>query len=258
MTQDESNPEKAGLKISVVTVCFNDGDTIGDTIQSANCQTYRNFEHIFIDGASSDNTLEVIATNSSVEKVVLSDPDDGIYDAMNKGIEKAKGDIVGFLHADDCFADSKVLEDIAGCFSDPAIQAVYGDLQYVDKDNVGKVVRKWQCLEFTPERLKRGWMPPHPTLYVRRQWYSLAGGFDIRYRIAADYYFILQLFSEQNFRATYLPRVLIKMRTGGASNRSFANIWSKSLEDFSALRRSGIGGAWTLFAKNLRKISQFW
>jgi len=187
----------------------------------------------------------------------VSEPDRGIYDALNKGIARASGDVVGFLHADDVYASPDVLARVAEAFADPSVAAVHGDLQYVRKDDTARVVRHWRSSPFSPDRLRRGWMPPHPTLYVRREWYERIGGFDTRYRIAADYHSILRLFSQPGFRSAYVPEVFVKMRLGGASNRSLRNIVRKSREDLEALRRTGVGGVGTLTWKNLGKIGQF-
>lgn len=244
-------------KISIITVCFNSEATILQTIESANAQSYPHIEHVFIDGASQDRSLKVIDRESRIPKIVISEPDNGIYDALNKGIGVATGDVVGFLHADDFYADRQILEKVANSFSDTSISGVYGDLQYVSQLSTEKVIRSWKAREFSPARLKRGWMPPHPTLYVRKLLYEHIGGFDTRYRIAADYFSILQLFSDPAFHAVYIPEVLVKMRAGGVSNRSLNNIMLKSREDYDALRRSGVGGGLTLALKNLRKVGQF-
>ena len=245
------------LSVSVVTACYNSAGTIDTTIQSVNSQSYSNIEHVFIDGGSTDATLDVIASIARTGHTVLSEPDKGIYDALNKGIQRSTGDVVGFLHADDFYANDDVMDRIARCFAKPEVQAVYGDLQYVSQADTTKVIRNWNTKQFNPSRLKRGWMPPHPTLYVRKEWYQKIGGFDTNYRIAADYFSMLQFFSHPEFTADYLPQVLVKMRVGGASNRSLENIIQKSREDYSALKRSGVGGLSTLVAKNIRKIGQF-
>jgi glycosyltransferase involved in cell wall biosynthesis len=191
---------------------------------------------------------------------LVSEPDHGIYDALNKGIARASGEVIGFLHADDMYANSNVLAYVAQAFVDPAVCAVYGDLHYSRKDDMSQVVRVWHSSLFTPQRLAWGWMPPHPTLYVRREWYERIGGFDTRYRISADYLSILQMFSHADFKSVYLPEVLVKMRIGGASNKSLKNILRKSAEDWRALRSSGVGalgGAGALVWKNLSKLGQF-
>jgi glycosyltransferase len=248
------------LKISIITATYNCAQTLGDCLSSVASQTYANREHIVIDGASQDGTLDVLQARRSQLAVLLSEPDRGIYDALNKGIAHASGDVIGFLHADDVYASPDVLAHVAQAFADPAVCAVFGDLHYVRKDDMSQVVRVWQSNVFTPQRLAWGWMPPHPTLYVRKQWYERIGGFDTRYRIAADYFSILQMFSQPDFKAVYVPEVFVKMRLGGASNRSFKAIVRKTREDWDALRRArvgALGGAGALVWKNLSKLGQF-
>jgi len=244
-------------KISIITVTWNCNDTINDCLDSVASQTWSNIEHVVIDGASTDGTVGLLEQRRNSLAVFVSEPDKGIYDALNKGIARATGDVVGFLHADDIYADNDVLKDVAAAFADPAVQAVYGDLQYVSKEDTTKLVRYWKSAPFNSRLLKRGWMPAHPTLYVRREWYQRIGGFDINYKIAADYCSILQMFSQPDFKTVYLPRVMVKMRVGGASNRSLSNIVRKSKEDLDALRRSGVGGIGALAWKNLSKVGQF-
>jgi glycosyltransferase len=190
--------------------------------------------------------------------VFVSERDDGIYDALNKGIERATGEVVGFLHADDLFADSAVLAGVAEAFSDPHVEAVYGDLVYVRHDNVDHVVRYWRAGEFELGALRRGWMPPHPTFYVRRCVYQRLGLFNTRYRIAADYDSMLRFLGRGGVRAAYIPQVMVRMRVGGISNRSLSNVLRKSREDLDILRVNGVGGISTLLQKNLSKLSQFW
>ncbi len=248
------------LKISVISVTWNCIATVDDCLASVSEQTYANCEHVVIDGASIDGTAEFLEGKRSRLAVLVSEPDKGIYDALNKGISRSTGDVVGFLHADDLYAHAGVLADVAHAFDDPTVCAVYGDLQYVKQTDPSQVVRHWESAPFTARRLATGWMPPHPTLYVRREWYERIGGFDTRYRIAADYFSILQLFSHPGFKAVYLPQVMVKMRLGGASNRSIKNMIRKSAEDFDALRRSGfgpLGSVIALVSKNLSKVGQF-
>ena len=249
--------EPSATNISVVTVTWNCAHTILDCLSSVEKQTYPSIEHVVVDGASTDATVDFLESHRSKLGVFVSEPDRGIYDALNKGISLASGDIVGFLHADDIYASDDVLAGVASAFEDPSVQAVYGDLQYVRADDVNSVVRHWQSRQYTPSMLARGWMPAHPTLYVRREWYERIGGFNIQYRIAADYLSILQLFSQPEFKAVYLPQVLVKMRVGGASNRSLRNIIQKSREDYRALRTTGVGGIGTLAMKNFSKLGQF-
>lgn len=245
------------ISFSVITATWNCQSTISDCLNSVSEQSHPNIEHIVIDGASNDGTLEILNDSRDHFSKLLSEPDNGIYDALNKGINLASGDVVGFLHADDLYAHRDVLRDLAKVFTDSSVCAVYGDLLYVKKNDPDTVVRHWKSAPFSAKHLSKGWMPPHPTLYVRRDWYKKIGGFDTRYRIAADYFSILQLFSQPGFKAVYLPQVLVKMRTGGASNRSLRNIIRKSLEDFDALRRTKVGGVWALIWKNLSKLGQF-
>lgn len=245
------------MKISVVTAVYNNRDTIAEALDSALAQTHPDVELIVIDGGSTDGTLEVLRGYADRLAVLVSEPDRGIYDALNKGIARASGEVVGFLHSDDLFADAKVLSWIDAAFANPATDAVYGDLLYVRKADPGRVVRGWRAGAFTPSRLARGWMPPHPTFYVRRALYGQLGGFDATYRIAADYDCMLRFLGKGGIRVAYIPAVLVKMRVGGASNRSLRNILRKSREDYRALRKNGVGGMAALVWKNLSKMPQF-
>ncbi len=245
------------MKISVVTAVYNNRDTVGQALDSALRQTHRDVELVVIDGASTDGTQEVLQAYADRVGVLVSEPDRGIYDALNKGIARASGEVVGFLHSDDLFADERVLSRIAEAFADPNVDAVYGDLLYVRKDDPTKVVRTWRAGAFSPSRLAHGWMPPHPTLYVRRAAYQRLGGYDTSYRIAADYDCVLRLLGRGSLRAAYIPEVLVKMRVGGASNRSLKNILRKTREDYRALRVNGVGGFGALAWKNLSKLPQF-
>jgi glycosyltransferase involved in cell wall biosynthesis len=243
------------MKISVITATYNCAATIEDCLRSVASQSHGDREHIIIDGASTDGTADILRRTSDVRFV--SEPDRGIYDALNKGIAAASGEIIGFLHADDLYADDKVLEAIAGAFEDPAVDAVYGDLVYVQKADTRRVVRYWRSSPFRPSRLAQGWMLPHPTLYLRRSVYERFGGFDLSYRIAADYDFMLRVLGQIEGKIVYLPRVLVRMRVGGESNRSLRNIMRKSAEDLRALRSNGVGGLLTLMLKNGSKLGQF-
>ena len=245
------------LKISVITAVHNNCETISAALDSVLGQSGVDIELVVIDGGSTDGTLEVLRSYADRLHVLVSEPDQGIYDALNKGIRRASGEVVGFLHSDDLFADSDVLSRIAAAFADPGVGAVYGDLLYVRKDNPDQVVRYWRSGEFSGRRLGWGWMPPHPTLYVRRRVYERHGLFDTSFRIAADYDFILRALSQNRVGVRYIPKVLVKMRVGGASNRSLRNILQKSSEDLRALRGNGVGGMGALIWKNLSKLPQF-
>lgn len=245
------------MKISVVTAVWNRASTIGDSLTSLSGQTYQNVEHVVQDGASSDGTLDIIAAHPFANRQMVSEKDGGIYDALNRGFARASGDVVGLLHSDDYFADADVLARVAEAFGDPAVQAVYGDLDYVAAEDTDRVVRHWQAGDFAADKLAKGWMPPHPTLFLRRSVIEECGLFDTSFRIAADYDAILRYFSQPGFDAAYIPHVLVKMRLGGASNASLRHILRKSLEDHTALRKNKVGGMGTLAAKNLQKIPQF-
>lgn len=245
------------LQISVITAVLNSAGTVGCALRSVHEQRWSNIEHIVIDGGSTDGTLDIVDEHKSRIATVVSEPDGGVYDALNKGIAHASGDVVGFLHADDEFASPDVLARVAAAFDDPSVAAVYGDIEYVNRDDVSRVVRYWRAGPYRRARLPHGWMPPHPTLYLRRDVYSRFGTFDTRYRIAADYEYMLRILWWGRVQATYLPEVLVRMRTGGMSNMSLSNILHKSREDYAALRENGIGGLQTLLLKNVTKLPQF-
>ena len=245
------------MRISVVTAVYRAERTIGQAIASVAGQSHSDIEHVVVDGASPDGTLAAIEQASHDNMVVVSEPDKGIYDALNKGIIRTTGEVVGLVHADDYLAHEDVLASIAAAFQDPAVEAAYGDLHYVRKSDTSRVIRRWISGPYTSERLRRGWMPPHPTLYLRRKVFDRIGLYDTNFRIAADYDFILRYFSQAKAKPVYIPEVLVKMQVGGESNRSPGQILRKSREDYQALRRNGIGGLRTLFWKNASKLNQF-
>ena len=245
------------MKISIITTTFNCVETVRDCLCSVACQSYSALEHIVIDGASSDGTLALLESRNEQLSVLLSEADDGLYYGLNKGISYATGDVVGILHADDLFADSEVLCNVAAAFERSDVLAVYGDLNYVRRNSTARVVRHWKAGAFKKNKLKRGWMPPHPTLYLRRSVYEKFGCFNTGYSIAADYDFMLRVLSQLEGHVVYLPHVLVKMRVGGLSNRAWRNVLRKSVEDYRVLREHDIGGLGALAWKNLSKLSQF-
>jgi glycosyltransferase len=246
------------LKISVITAVFNRNQTISQALDSVLSQTYPLVETILIDGASTDGTLDVLESYRSNLSKFISEPDKGVYDALNKGISQSTGDVLGFLHADDIFESNDVLSKVADAFQDPRVDAVYGDLLYVQHDDISKVIRYWRAGHFDKSLLSYGWMPPHPTFYVRRSVYDRLGNFDTRYRIAADYDTILRFLGVGKINVVYIPNVLVRMRAGGISNRSFSTVVRKSFEDLDVLKRNKVGGIMTLLGKNFSKLSQFW
>lgn len=245
-------------KISLITATFNSSATLPATLQSLAAQTYRNVEHLVIDGCSSDDTMQLVQSDSFANRVALTEPDDGLFDALNKGIARATGDVIGILHSDDVLASEDVLQSIAGEFHDPAVLAVYGNLTYETRDAPHKTIRYWRGGEFTLAKLRQGWMPPHPTLYLRRSIYERFGRFDLSYRIAADYDFVLRVLPHIADGVRYLDKIFVRMKVGGTSNRSIQNIIAKSAEDLRALRSNEIGGVRSLVLKNTSKVSQFW
>jgi glycosyltransferase involved in cell wall biosynthesis len=246
------------MRISVITAVYNRSRTVAQALTSVLTQNYKNVETIVIDGASTDSTLIEIEPFKGSLSMFVSERDEGVYDALNKGIQLATGDVIGFLHADDLLENESTLARVAEAFDDKRVEAIYGDLLYVRYNDVDHVVRYWRAGEFSPRQLRRGWMPPHPTFYVRRSVYERLGSFDTRYKIAADYDSILRFLGRGGVAVRYIPEVLVRMRLGGISNQSLGAILQKTTEDLNILRRNNMGGVGALVLKNARKVSQFW
>lgn len=245
------------LTITIITAVYNARETIEGALDSVRSQSYPDIEYIVVNGDSNDGTSELLESKREQIDTYLNESDKGIYDALNKGLALATGDVIGFLHADDLFAGPQVLDMVAKAFADERVDAVYGDLVYVRKTEPGKVIRYWRAGDYSLDKLRRGWMPPHPTLYLRRSVYQRLGGFDTSFHIAADYDCMLRVLSSKGIGCRYIPEVLVRMRVGGKSNRSFANIIRKSFEDYRALKKNHMGGLYALFSKNLSKLPQF-
>ncbi|MCX7986797.1 MAG: glycosyltransferase [Bacteroidales bacterium] len=244
-------------KISIITATYNNKNTIEDTLHSLLTQTYKNLELIIIDGASSDGTLEIIEQYKNQVDIIVSEKDKGVYDALNKGLKLANGEVIGFLHADDTFYTTNTLALIASAFTSDGTIAVYGDLLYVDRNEPAKVIRYWRSKSFAVNLLQNGWMPAHPTLFFRRRVISEIGLFDTQYQIAADYDYMLRMllfYPSSSFR--YIPSVITCMKVGGKSNRSIKNILQKMKEDYLIIKKHNIGGICTLLLKNITKLSQ--
>ncbi|MGQ8337734.1 glycosyltransferase family 2 protein [Sunxiuqinia sp. A32] len=244
------------MKITLITATYNSYPNILDTLDSIQQQTYNDIEWIIIDGGSTDETQTVLKNNPLVSHSI-SESDEGIYDALNKGIKMSTGDVIGFVHSDDVFASPSTLEDLVKAFQKTQADGVFGDLQYVDKNDTNKVIRYWKSKLFKHQNLRYGWMPAHPTLFLKKEVYQKHGEFDLSFKIAADYDFMLRILQDTKLGFQYLPHVITKMRVGGASNKSLANIILKSKEDLRAIRNNNIGGVYTLLFKNIRKVSQF-
>jgi glycosyltransferase involved in cell wall biosynthesis len=246
------------LKISIITVAFNSAKTIGDTMQSVADQNYTCTEHIVIDGASTDNTLGIVKQFATSTTIVKSDRDKGIYDAMNKGLAIATGDVVGFLNSDDIFNDVDCVSKIAQAMSVSHVDACYADLIYVSHANPQRVVRYWKSRTYKAGLCARGWMPAHPTFYARKTVYEKYGFFNTRFKLQADFDMALRLLDIHKIRTVYLPTVLVKMRTGGASNASIKNIIRGNLEASQACVQNGLpGGVIFILKKIISRLPQF-
>ncbi len=245
------------MKISVVTAVTNGCATLPAMLESLSAQGHLDVEHIVQDGGSTDGTLAYLQAHGHRNMVLESCPDTGIYDAINHGIQRTTGDVIGLLHADDQLVDADVLTWVAEALSNPAIDGVYGDLQYVARNDPSRVIRHWKAGAYSAALLRRGWMPPHPTLYLKREVFIRAGLYDTSFRIAGDYDGMLRFLTQGQVRLAYIPKVMVRMKMGGSSNKSFAHMIRKSREDYRAIRRHGVGGIRTLVAKNLSKLPQF-
>ncbi len=245
------------MKISIITATYNSAATVRDTLQCVAAQRYENIEHIIVDGVSKDNTLAIVQEFPHIAKVV-SEKDKGIYDAMNKGVQLCTGDVIGILNSDDFYCNNEVLAKVMAAFNDPAVEAVYGDLQYVHPVDTQKVVRTWKAGKFKKKYFYFGWMPPHPTFFVKREVYERAGLFNISLRSAADYELMLRMLVKHNVQVRYIPEILVKMRAGGMSNASLQNRLKANKEDRMAWQLNNLQPYFfTTWLKPVRKIFQF-
>ena len=247
------------MKISIITACYNSEKTIEDTILSIAGQKAPQIEHIIIDGGSTDRTLEIIEFYEEKISRVISEPDNGIYDAMNKGISITSGDIIGILNSDDVYADNKVLENVASAFADKSVGACYADLIYVEKNNLNKSVRYWKSCDYKDGLLQRGWIPPHPTFFARKGVYDSFGCFDLDYELAADFELMMRFIGKHKINSIYIPKVFVIMRLGGATNKSIKNIIKQNIEIFKSYKKNNIKFMLFLFlmSKLINRASQF-
>lgn len=253
------------MKFSLITLTYNSEKTIVDTLKSIKTQNYNNIDHIIIDGASSDKTIDLIRKFKIKKSVFISQKDKGIYYALNKAIKKTSGDVIGILHSDDVFNNSNIIKNIANVFKKTEANIVYGDIEYVNTNF--KTVRKWvaNTYEFQKkilnsikyiELFKKGWMPPHTGFFFKKNLIKKNIFFDTKYKISSDYDFMFKIISKSNSKIYYCPILITKMRIGGKSN-SFKNIFMKSWEDYKIIKKNKLGGFLTLCLKNTKKLKQF-
>lgn len=245
------------MKISIITVCYNSEKTIESAIKSVLGQTH-DIEYIIVDGGSTDGTVGIINKYRDRISKIISEPDKGIYDAMNKGIRAATGDVVGTLNSDDFYVDGFVVEKVVKKFEEKNVDCLWGDLVYVDRMNADKVVRVWKSSEYGTGKFKSGWYPPHPTFFVKRSVYEKYGLFNPDFKIAADIEIMLRFLEKLKISSAYIPEVLVKMRTGGVSARNLKNIIRANVEVYHAWKINGlkICPIWILL-KPFSKLGQF-
>lgn len=244
------------VKISIITACYNSAATIRDTIESVLSQDYPEIEYIIIDGKSSDNTLEIVNEYSARIAKVVSEKDEGIYFALNKGIQLATGDVVGILHADDLYTSPAVISSVMEKLK--MTDACYGDLQYVDRTDTSKVIRNWKSGAYHAGMFHKGWMPPHPTFFLKKRCYDQFGVYNTSFKTAADYELMLRMIHKLEISIAYIPEVLVKMRVGGVSNVTLKNRWRANREDKRAWIINDLKpGMFTLIRKPLSKIMQY-
>lgn len=227
------------MKISIITVVWNNAKTIKDAINSVLNQSYKDVEYIVIDGASTDGTIEIVQSYGDKIKFI-SEKDNGLYDAMNKGIRMATGDVVGILNSDDFYASDKILQIVADEFLKGNIDSVYANLEYIDANDPKRVIRYWRSKKYQEGLFRSGWHPAHPTFFVKKEIYEKYGVFDLSFKIAADYELMLRFFEKCKITSSYVDEVFVKMRIGGESNRSIKNIIKANMESYKAWKANGL------------------
>lgn len=246
------------MKVSIVTISLNSAETLEETILSVLNQSYDNLEYIVVDGASTDGSVEIIEKYSDRIDTIISEPDEGLYFAMNKGIAMATGDVIGILNSDDAYASSDIIEKVVRKMGETGADSLYGDLNYVDRNSPGNVVRRWKSGKFKRAFFLKGWMVPHPTFFVRKWVYVKYGLFNTKLRTSADYEFMLRVLYKGKISTSYLPEVMVNMKMGGRSNSSIQNRLRANKEDRLAWELNRLKPqALTLIRKPFRKISQF-
>lgn len=246
------------MKISIITVCFNAAETLGEALDSLARQNHPDIEHIVIDGGSTDGTLDLLKAGRGLVTQWQSAPDRGIYDAMNKGIALASGELVGTLNADDVYADETVLSQAAQAFADPTVDACYADLVYVRRNHPDEVVRYWKSRPYTSGLFERGWMPAHPTFFVRRRIFEQFGAFDLNFPRQADFELTMRFLAVHRIKSAYIPRTWVKMRMGGISNNSVRGVILGNLEAWRACRKNKLDvSPLFVFKKVMSRVPQY-
>lgn len=242
------------MKISIITVVYNNETTIQQAIESVLTQSYPNIEYVIIDGNSKDNTVAIIESYKSRLGYFISESDQGLYDAMNKGIQAATGDVIGILNSDDLYQDSTVIADVMKQFQfDSNLDIVYGDLVYVKKEEVNQVVRNWKSKDYYAKFFDDGNVPPHPSLFLKKAVYQKVGLFDLEFKLAADYEFMFRVFKKYDFKSKYIDRLIVKMRLGGETNKSIRNIINQNREILKAWKQNGLNPPFKLMPSRISK-----
>lgn len=246
------------MKVTIITPVYNAKNTIIDTIKSVRLQNYSNYEHIIVDGLSDDGTLDVIqGLPNDARMFWYSEKDRGLYDAINKGLRLSSGEIIGILNADDVFLDENSLSLIVSSFAE-GVNFVYSDLYYVRRDDLSIILRAWKSGNFERPMIQLGWMPPHPTVYMLKDFMLKVGDYDSEnYKISSDYDYLLRALTRDDLKIHYTNQFVVKMRAGGLSNNGVFNFYKKILEDYRALRRARCGGMLTVLLKKMRKVPQY-
>ena len=247
------------MRITVITVAFNAADTIVDTLESVAAQTHSEVEHVVIDGGSRDGTIELIRAHGTHVATLVSEPDRGLYDAMNKGLQRATGEVIAFLNADDVYAHPNVLSRVAEVMSgEPELDACYANLVYVDRADTTRVVRVWRSRDYVPGLFRTGWMPAHPTLFVRRRVFDAHGTFDLQFRQQSDFDLTMRMFELGAIRSRFVPEFWVRMRAGGVSNRSLGAVLRGNYEAWRICKKNGLDvPPWFVLTKIASRFSQF-
>lgn len=225
------------VKVSIITIVYNNKWTIKDAINSVQNQNYHDIEHVIVDGGSTDGTIEIIEASLNHNTRFISGKDNGLYDALNKGIRLATGDIIGILHSDDTFNGNDVISEIVKAFQQNDSDSIYGDLVYVNRIKSEKIIRNWVSGAFSKKKFEMGWMPPHPTFYVKKNVFEAYGLYDTDFKSAADYELMLRYLYKHNISTHYIPKTLVRMRVGGESNKSIKNRLLANREDYKAWKK---------------------